>query len=117
MDEITMLEDLKSLVMNDIYAVVDKGTIASNEYEVLGEAVDILKDIKTIEAMMESGDASDISNRSMPTYRHTVTDNRARTQQTGMDVAKPKMVSLEDLLAKAQTEPERQMIQRMMNEM
>ena len=51
----TALEDLKSLLEKEITKVTAKGDITPVDLKNLGDAVDILKDIETINAMHEYG--------------------------------------------------------------
>ena len=46
-----LMYDLKDMILCDIDETVKKGQINPADYQALGEAVDIIKDIETIEAM------------------------------------------------------------------
>lgn len=59
------LHDLKNVLEKEITKVVSKGEIAPTEVKVIGDVVDILKDIETICAMKDYAD--DDHSYAMPT--------------------------------------------------
>ena len=132
-----LMNELKDLVLCDVEDVVKKGEIAPADYEKLGEAVDILKDIETIVAMEEygyedRGDDMNVSGLYMPRYNSRMMSGnyrnnssggtsyeRGRSPRTGRYVSRDTdpMQKLSDMMATAQTDAERATIQRMMDEL
>lgn len=141
-----MFEDLKELLCKDIKSVIAKGDITPPDYQQLDTAVDIFKDVTTICAMLESehyGTSGGYSGNSygnsyaqggggnsgyMPRYDH-YTDSfisndgysqaRGRSPMTGRYISRDDEMNakLSNMMATANTEQERQIIGRMMNEM
>lgn len=128
---------LQDMILCDIDEITKKGSIKPEEYEMIGEAVDILKDLKTIEAMDEYGESPEMSGY-MPRYRmnggysgnygsygngNTMpagnSTMRGRDARTGRYMSRDDgtMAKLSNMMATAQTEQERQIISRMMNEL
>lgn len=69
-EDMETLQSMKSLAMKDIKCVVDKGQILPTDYQNLDKAIDIVKDIETIEAMEEYGETDyEVSSRAMPHMR------------------------------------------------
>lgn len=64
------LRDLKDLLGDKIVEVVKKGDITPNELECMDTAVDIIKDIETIEAMRDYGE-DEYSSRAMRGYNRS----------------------------------------------
>ena len=60
MDHMEILYDLKNMLCKELDKIVEKKDINANELEIAYKAVDIIKDITTIEAM-EEADFSDYS--------------------------------------------------------
>lgn len=132
-----LLSQLCDLVLGDIEAVTKAGKIAPNDYGVIGEAVDILKDIKTIKAMEEYGYESEempsryrTSGRMMPYYdNYNSYDDgysmgmnstmRGRDTRTGRYMSRDDEITakLNHMMADAKTENERMLISRMMDEL
>lgn len=124
-----LMNDLKDMILCDIEDTVKKGQIAPGDYQVLGEAIDIVKDIKTIEAMRNyeyetpemSGAMS--GGRSYPMGRYSgnygSSYERGRSPRTGRYVSRDDetMAKLQNMMQSAQTEQERATIQRMMDEL
>lgn len=132
-----LLNQLRDLVLCDIEAVTKAGKIAPNDYGVIGEAVDILKDIETITAMEEYGYESEempsryrTSGRMMPHYdNYNSYDDgysmgmnstmRGRDARTGRYMSRDDEITakLNHMMADAKTENERMLISRMMDEL
>lgn len=138
------LNELDELLLKDIKKVVDKGDITPPDYQCLDTAIDILKDSQTIKAMIESGygeaEVSGMaSGRMMP--RNSYADGngggnsgymppqynswddgmsyaRGRSPMTGRYVSRDDEVTskLGHMMQTANSEQERQMIGRLMNE-
>lgn len=124
---------LQDMILCDIDEITKKGSIKPEEYEMIGEAVDILKDLKTIEAMDEYGESPEMSGY-MPRFRQSNMNGysgnygsygtgnstmRGRDARTGRYMSRDDgtMAKLSNMMATAQTEQERQIISRMMNEL
>lgn len=142
-----LMKNLKDLVLCDIETVVKRGEIAPGDYEALGQAVDIVKDIETIEAMKDYGEQPEEirnmpgmsgayrSGRMMPAYQNSwgngmdmpyqnemVYDNsyeRGRSPVTGRYISRDDEIhaKLGNMLSNAKTEQERAIITKMMNEL
>lgn len=74
--------ELKDLVEREIGNIVDKGGVKPEEWKNLGEAVDIYKDIVTIESMLEFGEPDDYS-REYSGYRRPYSRNSYRNGYDG----------------------------------
>lgn len=128
-----ILNGIKQLALKDIKCVVDKGKIDPADYQNLDRAIDIVKDIETVGAMKQGGYFEDdygVSGAMMPVYKmnsmsqqpNSMSINsfgRGRSATTGRYVSMdndPVMGRLESMMNTAQTEQERRIIQRMMNE-
>lgn len=138
-----LMHDLKDMILCDIDETVKKGQINPADYQALGEAVDIIKDIETIEAMRNyeyqdqevSGAMS--GGRMYPmgrygynnwtdgrSYGNSYNDGnysgaRGRSPRTGRYVSRDDetMAKLNNMMASAANEQERATIQRMMDEL
>ena len=138
-----LMHDLKDMILCDIDETVKKGQINPADYQALGEAVDIIKDIETIEAMRNyeyqdqevSGAMS--GGRMYPmgrygynnwtdgrSYGNSYNDGnysgaRGRSARTGRYVSRDDetMAKLNNMMASATNEQERATIQRMMDEL
>lgn len=126
-----LMYDLKDLILCDIDTVVKKGEISPSDYEALGEAVDIIKDIETIMAMKEYG-AQPEEIRNTPgmsgNYRpmsRVHWDDYSAPRMTDTSYNRMNRASRDDeimsklnrMMGTAQTEQERATIQRMMDEL
>lgn len=126
-----LLNQLRDLVLCDIETVTKEGKIAPNNYPMLGEAVDILKDIETISAMEEGGYSSEempsrymTSGRMMPHYNSYGGYDDGYSGMRGRDHATGRYMSRDDevmsklnrMMGEAKTENERMIISRMMDE-
>ena len=126
-----LMYDLKDLILCDIDTVVKKGEISPSDYEALGEAVDIIKDIETIMVMKEYG-AQPEEIRSAPgmsgSYRPVSRvhwDDYSAPRMTDTSYNRMNRASRDDeimsklnrMMGTAQTEQERATIQRMMDEL
>lgn len=131
-----LLEQLRDIVLCDVEAVTKAGKIAPNDYAVIGEAVDILKDIKTIEAMEGYGYESEempsryMSGRMMPRYNSygdgyswnndgmDMSGMRGRDARTGRYVSRDDEViaKLNRMMGEAKSGDERMMISHLMDE-
>lgn len=134
-----LMHDLKKLVLCDIETVVKRGEIAPGDYDGLGQAVDIIKDIETIAAMDEYGAQPEevrltpgMSGR-MPMRIYDSYDRgwdgngrsygnsyeRGRSPETGRYVSRDDetMAKLNNMMATAKTDQERDIIRRMMDEL
>ena len=49
-------QDIADMLERELGQIADKRELTSNSLDVMGKAVDIIKDIETIEAMREAGD-------------------------------------------------------------
>lgn len=49
-------QDIADMLERELSQIADKRELTSNSLDVMGKAVDIIKDIETIEAMREAGD-------------------------------------------------------------
>ena len=133
-----LMHDLKDMILCDIDETVKKGQISPADYQALGEAVDIIKDIETIEAMRNyeyetpemSGAMSGGRMYPMGRYNSGYSGNsygsyggysgeRGRSPRTGRYVSRDDETTakLQNMMASAQTEQERATIQRMMDEL
>ena len=133
-----LMHDLKDMILCDIDETVKKGQISPADYQALGEAVDIIKDIETIEAMRNyeyetpemSGAMSGCRMYPMGRYNSGYSGNsynsyggysgeRGRSPRTGRYVSRDDETTakLQNMMASAQTEQERATIQRMMDEL
>ena len=133
-----LMHDLKDMILCDIDETVKKGQINPADYQALGEAVDIIKDIETIEAMRNyeyetpemSGAMSGGRMYPMGRYNSGYSGNsygsyggysgeRGRSPRTGRYVSRDDETTakLQNMMASAQTEQERATIQRMMDEL
>ena len=145
MDEKKMFEDLKELLCKDIKSVIAKGDITPPDYQALDTAVDIYKDVTTIEAMLEYGHGDEYmegfasgamgsrgdysASGRMPYYGNSWDDGmgyptgnsyaRGRSAMTGRYVSRDDEMGakLNHMMQTATSEQERQMISRIMNEM
>lgn len=118
---------LQDMVLCDIEDITKKGKIEPNEYPILGEAVDIIKDLKTIEAMEEYGESPEVSGymrrSSYNSYNNQnnggYSTMRGRDARTGRYMSRDNstMAKLQHMMDTASTEQERQTISRMMNEL
>lgn len=128
------LYKLHDMVLCDVEEITKKGSIKPEEYEVLGEAVDILKDLKTIEAMDQYGESPEMSGYMPRRYMNGYSGNhslyydngmmgnstmRGRDPVTGRYMSRDDgtMAKLSHMMASAQTEQERSIISRIMNEL
>lgn len=135
-----MAEDLKILLMKDVAEVLEKGCI--DDYEGLYKAVKTFYYL-TIIKEMEEGNNRDVfyeemtSGRSMPRYNMRMSGNymgnsyggyngysgnsyeRGRSPITGRYVSRDNdpMAKLDQMMANAKSDQEREMIRRMMDEM
>lgn len=126
-----LLNDLRDMVLCDIEDTVKKGQISPSDYQALGEAVDIVKDIETIEAMRNYGYEEPETSLSMGNVRSYPYDpnrygnsygsnyNRMRSNHMMRSVSKDDetMAKLNRMMGSAQTDVERATIQRMMDEL
>ena len=133
-----LMHDLKDMILCDIDETVKKGQISPADYQALGEAVDIIKDIETIEAMRNyeyetpemSGAMSGGRMYPMGRYNSGYSGNsynsysgysgeRGRSPRTGRYVSRDDETTakLQNMMASATTEQERATIQRMMDEL
>ena len=133
-----LMHDLKDMILCDIDETVKKGQISPADYQALGEAVDIVKDIETIEAMRiyeyESPEMSGAMSggRMYPLGRFNsygsgysgnsyggYSGERGRSPRTGRYISRDDETTakLQNMMASAQTEQERATIQRMMDEL
>lgn len=133
-----LMYDLKDMILCDIDETVKKGQINPADYQALGEAVDIIKDIETIEAMRNyeyetpemSGAMSGGRMYPMGRYNTGYSGNsyssyggssyeRGRSPRTGRYVSRDDetMAKLNNMMASAATDQERATIQRMMDEL
>ena len=122
-----LMHDLKDMILCDIDETVKKGQINPADYQALGEAVDIIKDIETIEAMRNyeyetpemSGAMSGGRMYPMGRYNSGYSGERGRSPRTGRYVSRDDETTakLQNMMASAQTEQERATIQRMMDEL
>ena len=133
-----LMHDLKDMILCDIDETVKKGQISPADYQALGEAVDIVKDIETIEAMRNyeyetpemSGAMSGGRMYPMGRYNSGYSGNsygsyggysgeRGRSPRTGRYVSRDDETTakLQNMMASATTEQERATIQRMMDEL
>ena len=140
-----LMYDLKDMILCDIDETVKKGQINPADYQALGEAVDIIKDIETIEAMRNyeyqdqevSGAMSGgrmypmgrfnsynggYSGNSYNSYGNNYggySGERGRSPRTGRYVSRDDetMAKLNNMMASAATDQERATIQRMMDEL
>lgn len=126
-----LMYDLKDLVLCDIESIVKKGEIAPGDYDALGKAVDIVKDIDTIEAMENYGEQPEdvrntpgMSGRMAPRgYGNYDWDTRSygrmRSPMTGKYVSHDDgtMAKLQNMMQTATNDQERATIQRMMDEL
>lgn len=115
---------LQDLILCDIDAITKKGKIEPSEYPILGEAVDILKDLKTIEAMEEYGESPEVSGYMRRSSYNSYNNGgystmRGRDARTGRYMSRDNstMAKLQHMMDTASTEQERQTISRMMNEL
>jgi hypothetical protein len=129
------LYELHNLVMKDICATTAKGALTPTDYQNLDKAVDIIKDLKTIEAMEQYQETDyEVSSRAMPHYRMNMSngmsygdgyyDNqgsyeRGRSARTGRYVSMDHdpMMELQNMMATTQDPNERAAIQRVMDRM
>ena len=119
------LYDLHDLVMKDICATVAKGALSPTDYQNLDKAVDIIKDIKTIEAMEQYGETDyEVSSRAMsdryfPRYYDNGSYERGRSARTGRYVSMDHdpYTHLNNMMAESQDPNERAVIQRVMDRM
>lgn len=144
---IEMFDDLEELLCKDIKSVIAKGDITPPDYQCLDTAVDIFKDSQTIKAMVKYdtdengvsgmmshgrsyGNSYDMGNSGyMPQRYDHYTDHyvsndgysgaRGRSPMTGRYMSRDDEMNakLNNMMATANTEQERQIIGRMMNEM
>lgn len=131
-----LMYDLKKLVLCDIETVVKRGEIAPGDYEALGQAVDIVKDIETIAAMDDYGAQPEevrltpgmsgrmpvrSYDRDWDTYGRSYGSSyeRGRSPETGRYVSRDDetMAKLNNMMATAKTDQERDTIRRMMDEL
>lgn len=133
-----LMHDLKDMILCDIDETVKKGQINPADYQALGEAVDIIKDIETIEAMRNyeyetpemSGAMSGGRMYPMGRYNSGYSGNsygsyggssyeRGRSPRTGRYVSRDDetMAKLNNMMASAANDQERATIQRMMDEL
>lgn len=137
-----LMYDLKDMILCDIDETVKKGQINPADYQALGEAVDIIKDIETIEAMrnyeyqdqevsgamsggrmypmgrFNSYNGGGYSGNSYGSYGGTSYE-RGRSPRTGRYVSRDDetMAKLNNMMASAANDQERATIQRMMDEL
>ena len=128
------LYKLHDMVLCDVEEITKKGSIKPEEYEVLGEAIDILKDLKTIEAMDQYGESPEMSGYMPRRYANEYSGNhgmyydngmmgnstmRGRDARTGRYMSRDDgtMAKLSNMMATATSDQERQIISRMMNEL
>lgn len=137
-----LMHDLKDMILCDIDETVKKGQINPADYQALGEAVDIIKDIETIEAMrnyeyqdqevsgamsggrmypmghFNSYNGGGYSGNSYGSYGGSSYE-RGRSPRTGRYVSRDDetMAKLNNMMASAATDQERATIQRMMDEL
>lgn len=136
-----LMHDLKDMILCDIDETVKKGQLNPADYQALGEAVDIIKDIETIEAMknyeyqdqevsgamsggrmypmgrFNSYNDGGYSGNSYGSYGNSY--ERGRSPRTGRYVSRDEdpMEKMQRMMDNAKTPEERDMIQRMMDEM
>ena len=119
------LYDLHDLVMKDICATVAKGQLTPTDYQNLDKAVDIVKDIRTIEAMDQYGETDyEVSSRAMsgryyPQYYDNGSYERGRSARTGRYVSMDHdpYMHLNSMMAESNDPNERAVIQRVMDRM
>lgn len=130
------LYELHDLVMKDICATTAKGALTPTDYQNLDKAVDIIKDLKTIEAMEQYQETEyEVSSRAMPHrymgapyygmqsygdgWANTGSYERGRSARTGRYVSMDHdpMMELNDMMASTQDPNERAVIQRVMDRM
>lgn len=70
--------DIRDMLCDELEEIAKKKELTSNSLEIIGESVDILKDIATIEAMEESG----YSNGRVP-YYDDIGNSYARRDERG----------------------------------
>lgn len=66
------LYNIKELVLKEVNHTVEVGCVKPNEWENLGEAIDILKDIATIESMEGFDNSSSTYSTNYPHYKMPV---------------------------------------------
>lgn len=142
-EDYDILHGLKVLAMKDVKCTVDKGVIAPSEYPNLGEAIDILKDIETVEAMDRYGETDyEVSSRAMPrhyemrgnsygrdpyydgygSYSNGSSYERGRSATTGRYISRENenehmRMKLQDMMAATADPNERQALQRVIDRM
>lgn len=129
-----LMYDLRDMILCDVEEQIKKGKISPSEYSVLGEAIDIIKDIETIEAMRHYDyEDSEVSGamsggRMYPMGRYGYSGNsydmpkstwdasfeRGRSPRTGRYVSRDDeiMSKLNHMMSTATTEQERATIQK-----
>lgn len=142
--ELQMFAELKELLCKDIKAVIAKGDITPPDYQQLDTAVDIYKDATTICAMLEydmpddyvtgyvsgamrgnsyaQGGTSNGMSGMLPmwdSYDDGYSTARGRNTMNGRYMSRDDEMGakLNHMMQTANTEQERQIISRMMNEM
>ena len=130
MNDMEIFEDLKDLLVHDIDDVVKKGNIDPSDYEGLCKAVKIYKDLSTIEAMEEYGEDEEMYENPVsrsPRYNMRMSNNRGSSYRRGRGAdgryvsrdghMNGDMETLNEMLSHAKNDAERQMIERMMQQM
>ena len=69
--------DVEKVVEKELCEIVDKGSIESDEWDNLGKAIDVLKDIATIKSMESFDDAREYSRAYEPEVRMPEWDRRS----------------------------------------
>lgn len=123
------LYELHDMIMKDICATTAKGALTPTDYQSLDKAIDIIKDLKTIEAMEQYQETDyEVSSRAMPhRYEQSYgyypdmrgSYERGRSARTGRYVSMDHdpMMELNDMLASTSDPNERAAIQRVMDRM
>ena len=107
---------IEDLLMKDLAATSIKPQLTPQDYEMLDKAVDILKDLKTIEAMENYQETDyEVSANAMP--RHDMSSRRGRSAYTGRYISRDNGFMPEDMMSYARTPEEHQMVDRMLHEM
>lgn len=108
------LMDLKGLLGDKIEEVVRRGDLSSSELECMDKAVDIIKDIETIEAMRNYGE-DEYSSRATRRYYdgdgRRMGQSRQMYSRNGGDMVH----KLEALMSEAHTDEERRTISEMID--
>lgn len=125
-------DKIEDMLCEELDQIAIKKELTSNALEVMDKAVDIIKDIRTIEAMEEAGYNDDGYSNRMPDYMYN--DGMSYARSRGRYAKRDSMGRysrdsyergysregvkdhLERMMNEAKTEQEREMIRKWMNE-